>query len=47
MKNTNETNATKKNDLLEIYRDQTVVEGKHDRHVDGYVYNDYSDSCCC
>ena len=34
-------------DLLELYREQTVVEGKHDDHIDGYTYGDYSDSCCC
>lgn len=34
-------------DLLEVYREQTVNEGKHDYHIDGYTYSDYSDSCCC
>ena len=46
--NTVETKKeTKKSDLLEMYREQTVIEGKHDRHIDGYTYGDYSDSCCC
>jgi hypothetical protein len=50
MKNINETkkNANMETvDLLEVYRDQTVNEGKHDAHIDGYTYGDYSDSCCC
>ena len=46
--NAAETKKTevKKTDLLEMYREQTVNEGQHDYHVDGY-YGDYSDSCCC
>lgn len=40
--------TTKTNDLLEMYRDQTITEGKHDYHIDGFTtYGDYSDSCCC
>ena len=42
----NKENNVKKNDLLEMYRQQTVNEGQHDYHVDGY-YGDYSDACCC
>lgn len=49
----NNINESKKNvtaeavDLLEEYREQTVNEGKHNYHIDGYTYGDYSDSCCC
>ena len=34
------------NELLKEYREQTMKEGRHDYHVDGY-YGDYSDSSCC
>lgn len=49
-KNTNATenkSNSENMDLLEMYREQTVAEGKHDYHIDGYTYGDYSDSCCC
>jgi len=39
--------TTQENDLFDAYVEQTVVEGKHDYHIDGYTYGDYSDSCCC
>lgn len=34
------------NELLNEYRSQTLEEGKHDVHIDGY-YSDYSESSCC
>ncbi|MBO7149482.1 MAG: hypothetical protein J6V71_01160 [Clostridia bacterium] len=45
--NTKVENKEKVQDeLLNEYRNQTQVEGKHDYHVDGY-YSDYSESSCC
>ena len=47
MKNVCSENKEKvQNELLNEYRNQTQVEGKHDYHVDGY-YGDYSESSCC
>ncbi len=41
-----ESKEKAQSELLNEYREQTQVEGKHDYHVDGY-YSDYSESSCC